>query len=89
MFMYLVVQREAHSRRGTAMDDNEGHILYQYRSAHYRSDSPEHSQHQRRKSTSSMPSDKSADSSDLDSVHSLPISSTTPRQVVDKTPTSG
>jgi len=54
----------------------------------YRSDSPE-PQHHRRKSTSSMPpSDKSADSSDLDSVHSLPISPSTPRTTVDKTSTS-
>ncbi|XP_034236765.1 uncharacterized protein LOC117642576 isoform X2 [Thrips palmi] len=80
--------REAHSRRSATMDDGEGHLLYQYRSAPYRSESPEHSQHQRRKSTSSMPpSDKSADSSDLDSVHSLPAS-TTPRPALDKSSNS-
>ncbi|KAK3927455.1 Glutamyl-tRNA(Gln) amidotransferase subunit A [Frankliniella fusca] len=81
--------RENHSRRSATVDDSDSNILYQYHSAPYRSESPDHSQHQRRKSTSSMPpSDKSADSSDLDSVHSLPISPTTPRQVLEKTSTS-
>lgn len=81
--------REMQSRRSGTVDDSEGNILYQYRTGPYRSESPDHSQHQRRKSTSSMPpSDKSADSSDLDSVHSLPISSTTPKAVLDKTSTS-
>ncbi|XP_026271849.1 dentin sialophosphoprotein isoform X2 [Frankliniella occidentalis] len=83
--------REGHSRRSATVDDSDSNILYQYRTAPYRSESPDHSEHQhhRRKSTSSMPpSDKSADSSDLDSVHSLPISPTTPRQVLEKTSTS-
>lgn len=89
MHFALFLQRETHSRRSATVDDSDGNILYQYRSAPYRSESPEHSQHHRRKSTSSMPpSDKSADSSDLDSVHSLPISSTTPKPVLDKTSTS-
>ncbi|XP_063219857.1 uncharacterized protein LOC134529565 isoform X2 [Bacillus rossius redtenbacheri] len=58
-------------------------VLYQYR--HHRPRSPEH---QRRKSTSSMPPSEKSDSSDLDSVHSLPVSSTTPRLALDKTSTS-
>ncbi|PNF24429.1 hypothetical protein B7P43_G09682, partial [Cryptotermes secundus] len=56
-------------------------MLYQYN----RSRSPEHL---RRKSTSSMPPSDKSDSSDLDSVHSLPVSSTTPKLALDQTSTS-
>nr|XP_018898547.1 PREDICTED: uncharacterized protein LOC109031481 isoform X2 [Bemisia tabaci] len=42
----------------------------------------------RRKSTSSMPPSDKSDCSDLDSVHSLPVSSTTPKCQVQKTSTS-
>lgn len=58
-----------------------GVMLYQYN----RSRSPEHL---RRKSTSSMPPSDKSDSSDLDSVHSLPVSSTTPKLTLDQTSTS-
>jgi hypothetical protein len=58
-----------------------GVMLYQYS----RSRSPEHL---RRKSTSSMPPSDKSDSSDLDSVHSLPVSSTTPKLTLDQTSTS-
>ncbi|XP_067014923.2 uncharacterized protein tyf isoform X3 [Anabrus simplex] len=57
--------------------------LYQYR--HHRPRSPDHL---RRKSTSSMPPSDKSDSSDLDSVHSLPVSSTTPKLALDQTSTS-
>ncbi|XP_069691410.1 serine-rich adhesin for platelets-like isoform X3 [Periplaneta americana] len=60
-----------------------GVMLYQYR--HHRPRSPEHL---RRKSTSSMPPSDKSDSSDLDSVHSLPVSSTTPKLTLDQTSTS-
>lgn len=65
------------------MVDREGGsvMLYQYS----RSRSPEHL---RRKSTSSMPPSDKSDSSDLDSVHSLPVSSTTPKLALDQTSTS-
>ncbi|XP_039299081.1 uncharacterized protein LOC111062901 [Nilaparvata lugens] len=43
----------------------------------------------RRKSASSVPPSDKSDSSDLDSVHSLPVSSTTPKPTVGKTSTSG
>lgn len=61
-----------------------GVMLYQYRH-HHRPRSPEHI---RRKSTSSMPPSDKSDSSDLDSVHSLPVSSTTPKLTLDQTSTS-
>nr|CAD7195365.1 unnamed protein product [Timema douglasi] len=65
------------------LNRNEGSmILYQYR--HLRQRSPDH----RRKSTSSMPPSDKSESSDLDSVHSLPVSSTTPKPALDQTSTS-
>ena len=64
-------------------DGSTGVMLYQYR--HHRPRSPEHL---RRKSTSSMPPSDKSDSSDLDSVHSLPVSSTTPKLTLDQTSTS-
>ncbi|KAJ9578389.1 hypothetical protein L9F63_005395, partial [Diploptera punctata] len=63
-------------------DGTTGVMLYPYR---HRPRSPEHL---RRKSTSSMPPSDKSDSSDLDSVHSLPVSSTTPKLTLDQTSTS-
>ncbi|XP_049941284.1 mucin-19-like isoform X1 [Schistocerca serialis cubense] len=65
----------------TADDSGGSVVLYQYR----RPRSPEHC---RRKSTSSVPPSDKSDSSDLDSVHSLPVSSTTARPTLDQTSTS-
>ncbi|KAK7871718.1 hypothetical protein R5R35_014004 [Gryllus longicercus] len=68
----------------TVERDSGGVMLYtQYR--HHRPRSPDHL---RRKSTSSMPPSDKSDSSDLDSVHSLPVSSTTPKLTLDQTSTS-
>lgn len=68
----------------TVEREGGGVMLYQYRH-HHRPRSPEHV---RRKSTSSMPPSDKSDSSDLDSVHSLPVSSTTPKLTLDQTSTS-
>lgn len=65
----------------TVEREGGGVMLYQYN----RSRSPDHL---RRKSTSSMPPSDKSDSSDLDSVHSLPVSSTTPKLALDQTSTS-
>ncbi|PSN52658.1 hypothetical protein C0J52_08805 [Blattella germanica] len=62
-----------------------GVMLYHQYRHHHRPRSPEHL---RRKSTSSMPPSDKSDSSDLDSVHSLPVSSTTPKLTLDQTSTS-
>lgn len=60
----------------------------EYNFHHQNSSSPDHQQ-QRRKSTSSMPpSDKSNDSSDLDSVHSLPVESTSLKMCLQQVSTS-
>ncbi|XP_021933600.1 uncharacterized protein LOC110836578 isoform X4 [Zootermopsis nevadensis] len=68
----------------TVEREGGGVMLYQYRH-HHRPRSPEHI---RRKSTSSMPPSDKSDSSDLDSVHSLPVSSTTPKLTLDQMSTS-
>ncbi|XP_046683192.1 uncharacterized protein LOC124369299 isoform X2 [Homalodisca vitripennis] len=59
-------------------------LLYQYRSRGEKDNTQP-----RRKSASSVPPSDKSDSSDLDSVHSLPVSSTTSRTKVGKNSVSG
>lgn len=59
--------------------------MYRYR----RSGGNKNDTHPRRKSASSVPPSDKSDSSDLDSVHSLPVSSTTSRTRIVKSPASG
>ncbi|RZF40968.1 hypothetical protein LSTR_LSTR013223 [Laodelphax striatellus] len=79
------------SRPGGSKSSNYGYHGNQGFPSHYRRSAKvmEERVQPRRKSASSVPPSDKSDSSDLDSVHSLPVSSTTPKPTVGKTSTSG